>query len=145
MTMRHKIVHTICSLLGDGETKCHNSSMTRRSNLRQRNITNMTDNLLIDKMILRVKSIHCWAMATYRHWSVSLWRDPDDVSHWRIMSPDKTEWWLISATLSGWRRCFVADQLRFMTCIREEEDCWASLDMNMYHMAGADDITCQHW
>jgi len=30
--------------------------------------------------------------ATYRHWSVSLWRDPDDVSNCRILSPDKTEW-----------------------------------------------------
>jgi len=28
---------------------------------------------------------------------------------------------LISATLCGWRRCFVADQLWFMTCTREEE------------------------
>jgi len=50
-------------------------------------------------------------MATNRHWSVSLWRDPDDVSHCRILSPDKTEWRLISATLCGWGRCFVADQL----------------------------------
>ena len=25
-------------------------------------------------------------MATYRHWSVSLWRDPDDVSHCQILS-----------------------------------------------------------
>ena len=61
-------------------------------------------------------------MATYRHWSVSLWWDPDDVSHCRILSPDKTEWWLISATLCGWRRCFVANQLWFMTRIREEEE-----------------------
>ena len=38
-------------------------------------------------------------MATYRHWSVSLWQDPDDVPHCRILSPDKTEWQLISATL----------------------------------------------
>jgi len=60
-------------------------------------------------------------MATYRHWSVSLWRDPDDVTHCRILSPDKTEWRLISATLCGWRCCFVADQLWFMTRIREEE------------------------
>ena len=29
---------------------------------------------------------------------MSLWRDPDDVPHCRILSPDKTEWWLISAT-----------------------------------------------
>jgi len=39
----------------------------------------------------------------------------------RIVSPDKTEWRLISDTLCGWRRCFVADQLWFMTRIREEE------------------------
>jgi len=63
-------------------------------------------------------------MATYRHWSVSLWRDPDDVSHCRILSPDKTEWRLISATLCGWRRCFMADQLWLMTRIREEEVIW---------------------
>jgi len=61
-------------------------------------------------------------MATYRHWSVSLWRDPDDVSHCRILSPDKTEWRLISAKLCGWGRCFVADQLWLMTRIREEEE-----------------------
>ena len=61
-------------------------------------------------------------MATYRHWSVSLWRDPDDVSHCRILFPDKTEWQLISATLCGWRRCFMADQLWLMTRIREEEE-----------------------
>ena len=61
-------------------------------------------------------------MATYRHWSVSLWRDPDDVSHCRILSPDKTEWRLILATLCGWIRCFVADQLWSMTRIREEEE-----------------------
>ena len=61
-------------------------------------------------------------MATYRHWPVSLWRDPDNVPHCRILSPDKTEWRLISATLCGWRRCFVADQLWLMTRIREEEE-----------------------
>ena len=44
--------------------------------------------------------------------------------HCRILSPDKTEWQLISATLCGWRHCFVADQLWFMTHIREEEE-WA--------------------
>ena len=61
-------------------------------------------------------------MATYRHWSVSLWRDPDDASHCRILSPDKTEWRLISATLCRWGRCFMADQLWLMTRIREEEE-----------------------
>jgi len=40
-------------------------------------------------------------MVTYSHWSVSLWRDRDDVSHCRILSPDKTEWRLISATNSS--------------------------------------------
>jgi len=61
-------------------------------------------------------------MATYRHWSVSSWRDPDDVPHCWILSLDKTEWWLISATLCGWRCCLVADQFWFMTHIREEEE-----------------------
>jgi len=46
---------------------------------------------------------------------------PDDVSHCRILSPDKTEWRLISATHCGWRCCFVADQLWFMTRIRGED------------------------
>jgi len=49
-------------------------------------------------------------------------RPRDNVSHCRILSPDKTEWRLISATLCKWRRCFVADQLWLMKCIREEED-----------------------
>ena len=44
------------------------------------------------------------------------------VSHCRLLSPDKTEWRLISATLCGRRRCFVADQLWLMTRIREEEE-----------------------
>ena len=35
---------------------------------------------------------------------------------------DKTEWRLISATLCRWKHCFVADQLWFMTRIREEEE-----------------------
>ena len=61
-------------------------------------------------------------MATYRHWSVSLRWDPENVSHCWILSPDKTEWRFISATLCGWRHCFVADQLWFMTRIREEEE-----------------------
>ena len=61
-------------------------------------------------------------IATYRHWSVSLWREPDDVSHCRILSPNNTKWRLISATLCGWRHCFVVDQLWFMTRIQEEED-----------------------
>ena len=56
------------------------------------------------------------------YWSVSLWRDPDNVPHCRILSPDKTKWRLISATLCGRRRCFVADQWWFMTRIREEEE-----------------------
>jgi len=74
-------------------------------------------------------------MSTYRHWSVSLWRDPDDVPHCQILSPDKTEWQLISATLCGWRRCFVPDQLWLMTRIWEEEDCLAT------HLSAYDSFT----
>ena len=60
-------------------------------------------------------------MATYRHWSVSLWRDPDDVSQCRILYPNKTAWRLISATLCGWRRCFMADQLWLTTRIEKKK------------------------
>ena len=60
-------------------------------------------------------------MATYRHWSVSLRRDPDDVPHCWILSSDKAEWRLVPAALCRWRCCFLADQLWFMTCIREED------------------------
>jgi len=72
----------------------------------------------------RTRTLRCLQkeMVTYRYWSVSLWRDQDDVPHCQILSPDKTEWRFISATLCGWRCCFVADQLWFMTCIREEEE-----------------------
>ena len=42
------------------------------------------------------------------------------MSHIVESCPDKTEWQLISATLCGWRRCFVVDQLWLMKCIREE-------------------------
>ena len=60
-------------------------------------------------------------------------RVPDDVSHCRILSPDKTEWQLISATLCGWRCCFVANQLWLMKCIREEEEaCLQSLSGVLY-------------
>jgi len=45
---------------------------------------------------------------------MSLWWDSDDVPHCWILSSDKTEWQLMSATLCGWRYCFVADQLWFM-------------------------------
>jgi len=58
----------------------------------------------------RTEQVHCstcrrkWRLTDnlcpYRL-AVSLWRDPDDVPHCRILSPDKTEWWLISATLCG--------------------------------------------
>jgi len=72
----------------------------------------------------RTEQGHC--SACRRKWrltdtDLSLWQDPDDVPHCRILSPDKTEWLLISATLCGWRRCFVADQLWLMKRIREEE------------------------
>ena len=68
---------------------------------------------------------HCCACK--RKWrltdtDLSLWRDPDSVPHCRILSPDKTEWRLISATLCG---NFVTDQLWFMTCMQEEEDWWS--------------------
>jgi len=63
-------------------------------------------------------------MATYRQGSVS--------RHCRILPSDKTEWWFISATLCRWRRCFVADQLWVMTCIREEEEVYQYGNLTTY-------------
>ena len=49
--------------------------------------------------LIRYKLQRGRAMLRDIHWSVSLWRDPDDVPHCRILSPDKlNEWRLISAT-----------------------------------------------
>ena len=73
-----------------------------------------------DRHWYRCPSLYCHCQKPFSPKNVSLWRDPDDVSHCQILSPDKTEWWLISATLCGWRRCFVADQLWLMKLIREE-------------------------
>ena len=71
---------------------------------------------------LRMKTLfRVWQVMVHdTHMRRSRWRDPDNVSHCRILSPDKTEWQPISATLCGRRRCFVVDQLWFMTCMREE-------------------------
>ena len=44
------------------------------------------------------------------------------MSHTVESCPDKTEWRFIPTTLCRWRRCFLADQLWFMTSIREEEE-----------------------
>ena len=60
-------------------------------------------------------------MATFRHWSVSVRRDSDDVPHCRIVSSDKAEWRLIPTALCRWRHCFLADQLWFMTRMRETQ------------------------
>jgi len=73
-------------------------------------------------------------VATYSHWSVSLWRDPDNVQHCRILSPDKSEWQLILTTLCGWRCCFVAEQLWFMTCIWEEVPGWVRIYGRVNHL-----------
>jgi len=58
------------------------------------------------------------------------------VSHCRILSPDKTEWRLVSATLCGWRYCFVADQLWFMTCIQKKTDGVAQLSNSLLECLG---------
>ena len=69
----------------------------------------------------RTETLQCLQkeMATYRHWSVLVARPRRCLT---ILSPDKTEWQLTSATLCRWKRCFVADQLWFMTRKREEEE-----------------------
>jgi len=56
------------------------------------------------------------------------------MSHIVESCPDKTEWQLISATLCGWRRCFVVDQLWLMKCIREEEYCCCARKVTLSFM-----------
>jgi len=79
-------------------------------------------------MILHMwKTRHAWrSHAVVRLYAVCndifLYFSSIYVPHCRILSSDKTEWRLITATLCGWRRCFVADQLWFMARIREEEE-----------------------
>jgi len=65
-------------------------------------------------------------METCRHWSVFLQQDSDDVPHCWILSSDRIqqESWVVaysSCTLQM-RRCFLTDQLWFVTRIREEEE-----------------------
>ena len=69
-----------------------------------------------------------WVISETNGWTISMGHSgwcscPSWLPHCRILSPDKTEWRLISATLCGWGRCLVAEQLWLMKCIREEEDC----------------------
>ena len=68
----------------------------------------------------RTEQGHCGACR--RKWRLTdtdlCFCDPDDVSHCRILSSEKTEWRLISVTLCGWRRCFVTDQLWLMKRIQ---------------------------
>jgi len=71
-------------------------------------------------------------MATYRHWSGSLQWDSDDVPHCRLLSSDKAEWRLISGAPCRWRRCFLADQLWFMTRIQEEDWKWYHWKLGYY-------------
>jgi len=107
----------------------------------------------VEPFLHRTGTLRCLQkeMATYRHWSVSLWRDPYYVSRFLILSHDGTEWRLISATLCGWRRCFVADQLWLVKRIQEAEVtnrtrsakhailaavCWHSLGVWCYSCSG---------
>ena len=70
-------------------------------------------------------------------------RDPDDLSHCRILSPDKTEWRLILATLCGWKRCFMADQLWLMKRIREEDTIYNNnKNFDMQQLTGTVTMAC---
>ena len=61
-------------------------------------------------------------MATYRLTDLCPCGETQTMSHIVESCPLTNERWLISATLCGWRRCFVADKLCLMTRIREEEE-----------------------
>jgi len=59
-------------------------------------------------------------LAPYRHWSVFLWWDPNDVPHrWIILPSYQAERWSVSASLCWWCCCYcLADQLWILTHIR---------------------------
>jgi len=62
---------------------------------------------------IRTEQGHCGACRRKRQLTdTDLCPCPHNVPHCRILSSDKAEWRLISVTLCGWRRCFMADQLR---------------------------------
>ena len=50
-------------------------------------------------------------MVSYRHWSVLLWWDPNDVPHRRILPSYEAEWWSVPALLCWWCCYCLADQL----------------------------------
>ena len=50
-------------------------------------------------------------MVSYRHWSVLLWWDPNDVPHRRILPSYEAEWWSVPAPLCWWCCYCLADQL----------------------------------
>ena len=50
-------------------------------------------------------------MVSYRHWSVLLWWDPNDVPHGRILPSYEAEWWSVPAPLCWWCCYCLADQL----------------------------------
>ena len=50
-------------------------------------------------------------MVSYRHWSVLLWWDPNDVTHRRILPSYEAERWSVPASLCWWCCCCLADQL----------------------------------
>ena len=50
-------------------------------------------------------------MVSYRHWSVLLWWDPNDVPHRRILPSNEAEWWSVPAPLCWWCCYCLADQL----------------------------------
>jgi len=50
-------------------------------------------------------------MVSYRHWSVLLWWDPNDVPHRRILRSYEAERWSVPASLCWWCCYCLADQL----------------------------------
>ena len=50
-------------------------------------------------------------MVSYRHWSVLLWWDPNDVPHRRILPSYEAERWSVQASLCWWCCYCLADQL----------------------------------
>jgi len=75
--------------VGSGCQNSHLVSQCATPQSGNRVLTSLCNSGLYWIVVARIRSLRCLQkeMVTYRHWSVSLQRDPDDVPHSRILCP----------------------------------------------------------
>ena len=73
-------------------------------------------------------------MVSYRHWSVLLWWDLNDVPHRRILPSHEAERWSVLASLCWWCCYCLADQLWVLIAYARRSPCtcsfgWCMVDL----------------